>query len=576
MSFLQHATAVLLFAVFDLLSVDILSAATWTNTYDVMDRLASRTDPLGRAENFSYDRAGNLTRFTDRKGQATDFTYDPVNRLTSVSYADGSSTMITYDSLGRPMSLTDSIGGQIDLAYDLLNRVVRETTAQGSILYVYDALGRRTSMAVNGQAPVTYSYDPASRLTQVAQGNQVVTIAYDAAGRRTSLTYSNGTTTTYSYDTSSRLIGIFHAKGATTFESISYGYDAAGNRTAVVRGSSPATFLPASLQAAYDAANEQSRFNSSTSNMTYDANGNLISWTDTAGTTTYTWDARNRLVAVSGPNLVGTFIYDALNRRMSKTINGVTTRFVYDQNDVVQEISNGAIAASYLRNLTPDEAFVRIGATAEYYHGDALRTTLLLIDSAGAVQTTYSYSPFGETTVMGTGSANPFQLTGRENDNTGLYYHRLRYYSPEMHRFIQEDPIQFEGGDVNLYAYVGNNPIRYADPFGLEKSDKCPSFGNRYLDHVLTYSINVGPYAAAMGGGLWPKSWAPATGGRGPFLGSTNPLTSVPRALGVPGASTLPAQATAALIGGATVGIGFYNIGVFTSGLLYAIPSNCE
>lgn len=118
--------------------------------------------------------------------------------------------------------------------------------------------------------------------------------------------------------------------------------------------------------------------------------------------------------------------------------------------------------------------------------------------------------------------------------------------------------------------------MRYADPFGLDKSDHCPSFGNRYLDHILTYTIDLGPYAAALGGGLWPKSWAPATGGRGPLRGSTNPLTSVPRALGVPGAGTAIAQTTAATIGVATVGLGFYNIGVFTSGLFYAIPSSCE
>lgn len=62
--------------------------------------------------------------------------------------------------------------------------------------------------------------------------------------------------------------------------------------------------------------------------------------------------------------------------------------------------------------------------------------------------------------------------------------------------------MQFEGGDVNLYAYVGNNPVRYADPFGLEKSGNCLSFGSRYFDHILTYTIDLGPYAAAPGGGL--------------------------------------------------------------------------
>jgi RHS repeat-associated protein len=342
------------------------------------------------------------------------------------------------------MSLADTAGGRIDLSYDLLNRVVRETTAQGTIAYTYDGLGRRASMTVNGQAPVTYSYDAASRLTHITQGSQTVVIAYDAAGRRTSLTYPNGTITAYSYDASSRLIGIFHAKGATTMESISYGYDTAGNRTAAVRGSSPATFLPATLQAAYDAANEQVRFNSSTPNMTYDANGNLTSRTDSTGTTTYIWDARNRLLAVDGPNLTASFMYDALNRRIGKTINGVTTQYLYDRKNIVQEIANGAVTASYLCSLSIDEPFIRINAVTnamEFYHHDALGTTLLLSDETGAVKTTYTYTPFGETTVTGSPSTNPFQYAGRENDGTGLYHYRMRYYSPVMHRFIQEDPI---------------------------------------------------------------------------------------------------------------------------------------
>ncbi|MBS0183451.1 MAG: hypothetical protein JSS39_13705 [Nitrospira sp.] len=287
--------------------------------------------------------------------------------------------------------------------------------------------------------------------------------------------YPNGTTTTYSYDVASRLTSIIHAKGTTSVESISYGYDAAGNRIAAVRGSNPATALPATLQAAYDAANEQVRFNSSTPNMTYDANGNLTSRADAMGTTTYTWDARNRLIAVSGPNLAASFIYDAFNRRIKKTVNGVTTQYLYDRQNVMQEISNGAVTVSYLRSLRIDEPFVRVGmngANAEYYHHDALGTTLLLSDDTGGVKTTYTYTPFGETVVTGVPSTNPFQYAGRENDGTGLYHYRLRYYSPLMHRFISEDPIRFFGG-MNFYFYVLGNPLRFIDPYGLEQFEVC-------------------------------------------------------------------------------------------------------
>ncbi len=80
--------------------------------------------------------------------------------------------------------------------------------------------------------------------------------------------------------------------------------------------------------------------------------------------------------------------------------------------------------------------------------------------------TEYSYEPFGAATASGTSSGNELRYTGREDDGTGIYYYRARYYHPGLQRFISEDPIGFAGGDSNLYAYVGNNPITATDPTG--------------------------------------------------------------------------------------------------------------
>jgi RHS repeat-associated protein len=82
------------------------------------------------------------------------------------------------------------------------------------------------------------------------------------------------------------------------------------------------------------------------------------------------------------------------------------------------------------------------------------------------VQTEYTYEPFGNTTTSGAASTNPSQYTGRENDGTGLYYYRARYYHPGLQRFISQDPIGFRSG-INLYAYVQNDPINFLDPAGL-------------------------------------------------------------------------------------------------------------
>jgi len=89
-----------------------------------------------------------------------------------------------------------------------------------------------------------------------------------------------------------------------------------------------------------------------------------------------------------------------------------------------------------------------------------------LADNAGTVQTSYTYEPFGGITQSGSANTNSFKYTAREDDGTGLIYYRARYYSPRLQRFLSEDPIGFDGGDANLYAYVSNNPVNFTDPLG--------------------------------------------------------------------------------------------------------------
>lgn len=104
---------------------------------------------------------------------------------------------------------------------------------------------------------------------------------------------------------------------------------------------------------------------------------------------------------------------------------------------------------------------------ARFLVADALGSALALLDPAGAVQTRYTYGAFGTTSTTGTANGNPAQFTGRENDGTGLYYYRARYYSPRLQRFVSEDPIGFAAGDSNLYAYVFNSPSNFTDSSGL-------------------------------------------------------------------------------------------------------------
>ena len=428
---------------------------------DVMDRVQTRTDPRGKTETYVYDSNGNVRTFTDRKNQPTTITWDPLERPKQFAYADGSTTTLTWDAGDRLRQVVDSLTGTITLTPDSLDRLQQQITPQGTVSYTYDDADRRATMTVLGQPSVVYSYDTADRLTSLIQGSATVTLGYDDANRRTSLTLPNGVVATYGYSTRDELASITFKKGNTTLGTLTYTYDAAGRR-ATVGGTWARTGLPVAVASAtYDDANRQLTWGGQA--FTYDDNGNLTG----DGVNTYSWDVRDHLTGISG-GVAATFAYDPFGRRTRKTISAQTTDYLYDWDNPVQELSGGAVLANLLTGLGIDEYFTRTdGSGRRSLLGDALGSILALTDDAGVVQTSYTYEPFGATTVTGQSNANPFQYTGRENDGTGLYYYRARYYSPTRQRFIAQDPIGFSGG-INLYAYVFNSVPNSRDPFGLD------------------------------------------------------------------------------------------------------------
>ncbi len=143
---------------------------------------------------------------------------------------------------------------------------------------------------------------------------------------------------------------------------------------------------------------------------------------------------------------------------MSKTVSGTTTQFLYDGLNPVQEL-NGAAPPSQTANLLTglriDEYFARTDTATSTFLADALGSTVGLVGSGGSISTNYTYQPFGSTTVGGSANGNSYQFTGRENDGTGLYFYRARYYSPTFQRFIAQDPLGFGGDDTKLGAAEG-------------------------------------------------------------------------------------------------------------------------
>ena len=283
------------------------------------------------------------------------------------------------------------------------------------------------------------------------------------ANRRTSLTLPNGIVLAYtSYDGDSRVKGMTWTLSGNPVGDLEYNYDA-DERVIGKTGSFAQTNLPQTVTGnMFNAANEMTAFNGTP--LSYDANGNLTN----DGTNAYAWDARNHLTGISGA-ANASFIYDGLGRRMGKSIGGNVTQFLYDRLNPVQELdASNAPSANLLTGLRIDEYFQRTDTSGtSSYLADALGSTLALANSVGGLSTSYTSDPFGNTTVAGS-SSNPYQFTGRENDGTGLYFYRARYYSPTLQRFIAQDPIGFAGGGPNLYAFVENNPANLVDRLGLQ------------------------------------------------------------------------------------------------------------
>ena len=99
-----------------------------------------------------------------------------------------------------------------------------------------------------------------------------------------------------------------------------------------------------------------------------------------------------------------------------------------------------------------------------WLYGDHLGSIIATANSVGTSTATYTYGPYGEPNVT---TGIRFRYTDQQwLSELGLYCYKARFYSPSLGRFLQTDPVGY-GSDLNLYAYVGNDPVNQTDPSGL-------------------------------------------------------------------------------------------------------------
>jgi RHS repeat-associated protein len=196
----------------------------------------------------------------------------------------------------------------------------------------------------------------------------------------------------------------------------------------------------------------------------------MLTKTDSNGVTGYSWDYENRLTSVTLPGTGGTvtFRYDPFGRRIQKSGLAGITNYLYDGANVVADLnSTGAVLARYAQGAGVDEPLAAtLGGTLAFYEADGLGSITSMTNSGGSAVGAYTTDAFGKAVSTADTLGNRFRYTAREWDSeTGLYYYRARYYSPDSGRFLNEDPIAFRGG-INFYTYVNNNSINLIDPSG--------------------------------------------------------------------------------------------------------------
>ena len=163
--------------------------------------------------------------------------------------------------------------------------------------------------------------------------------------------------------------------------------------------------------------------------------------------------------------------------------------YIYDGNLVIQErtatnlptisytrgtdISGFRQGAGGVGGMLARTDHTQVTPSHAYYHTDGNGNITALINADQFIAARYEYDPYGNVLSQSgpLADANTYRFSSKEYmQNAGLVYYLYRFYEPALQRWLNRDPIG-EAGGINLYEFVGNNPVGNVDPYGLAFGD---------------------------------------------------------------------------------------------------------
>ena len=361
-----------------------------------LEQLSAIKNELGHLTHFSYKETGDLASVIDAKGHQISYEYDPVGRLTSRTYPGGSSEGYEYDNAGKPTAFTNRRGESITFSYDATGRLEWKIYPSGKKLhFFYDDRGLLSLVEKESGGTTTleayYEYDLSRRLRltkvpgKTATETYDVSYAYDAAGNRKALVYPDGYTLNYEYDAADRLRRITDGSGSML---VAYEYDAAGRRKKKTLGNGTYTTyeyddldqLKLLVNYSPDGA-AQSPFA-----YTYNKTGIRTSMTTLEGTHNYSYDDIYQLTGVTYPDgKTVDYAFDEVGNRGSVTDDGGVTSYAVNDLDQYTQVGTETFGYDGNGNLSTSTS----GSEVTTYDWDE-EDGLVSLDR-GAVHIEYQY-----------------------------------------------------------------------------------------------------------------------------------------------------------------------------------------